>query len=167
MPLSKAQKQKIIDEIREKIDRQKAMVFSDFTGLKVKDMSTLRKKMKAQNCELKVVKKTLISLVLKEKKFAADLKKIQGEIALGFGYKDEVSPFKIIYDFSRDKEHLKILGGLIGKEFYQKEKAIELAQLPSREELMAKIFYTTKYPLFGLFNMLQRSLNILNPVVKI
>ena len=62
MALTKAQKKKILEELKEKIARQKIMVFVDFTGLKVKDLSNLRKKMKAADGEIKVVKKTLLGL---------------------------------------------------------------------------------------------------------
>ena len=167
MALTKTEKQKILEELKEKFERQKSIVFADFTGLKVKDLVALRKKMKKSQGELKVAKKTMISLILKEKKINFDAKKLKGEIVLGFGYQDEVSPFKILYNFSKEskeRENLKILGGFIGENFYEKEKAIELGQLPSKEELVAKLFFNTKYPLFGLFNILQRSLNILNPV---
>ncbi|MDO8601129.1 MAG: 50S ribosomal protein L10, partial [bacterium] len=120
MPLTKEEKKQIIEELKEKIDRQKSIVFADFTGLEVKDLSNLRKKIKKQNGELKVAKKTLISLALKEKNIKFNAKQLQGEVVMGFGYKDEISPFKIIYDFSKVNDKLKILGGLIAGEFYDK-----------------------------------------------
>lgn len=150
MALTKTQKNKILDELKEKIDKQKSIAFCDFTGLKVKDLSDLRKLMKKQNCELKVAKKTLIALALKGKKIDSDLKKLRGEVALGFGYADEISPFKAIYNFAKGKENLKILGGFLSGEFLGQERALELAKMPSREELVA-----------GIFNILQGSLSIL------
>jgi len=59
MALTKEQKQKIISELKEKISRQKAIVFADFTGIGVKELSRLRKEMKEKECEFKVAKKTL------------------------------------------------------------------------------------------------------------
>lgn len=161
MPLTKEEKQEVLKELREKIDRQKSMVFSDFTGLKVKDLSNLRKIMKKQNCEFKVAKKTLISLIMKEKNIGVDLSQLKGEIALGLGYQDEVSPFKVLYNFAKDKENLKILGGFVSGQFYGKDQAIAFAQLPSREEILAQLFYAAQSSLFGIFNSLQRNLNIL------
>ena len=139
MALTKIQKQKIINDLKEKFARQKAIVFADFKGLKVKDLSQLRKAMKKQDCELKVAKKTLISLVLKEKKIDIDVKKMAGEIVLGFGYKDEILPFKLFYGFSKTNENLKILGGLTDGEIVDKEKALALGQLPSRDELLVRL----------------------------
>lgn len=167
MALTKVQKQKIVEELKEKIERQKSIVFVDFSGVGVKDLSKLRKKMKGADCELKVAKKTLISLALKGKKVEIDFKKLEGEIALGFGYKDEILPFKIFYDFSKANENLKIIGGLIGREFLEKEKAVELAKLPSKEELLAQLFFTTKFSIFGLYNHLQRNLSILAQLQKV
>lgn len=161
MALTKAQKNTILDELKEKIDKQKSIAFCDFTGLKVKDLSELRKIMREQNCELKVAKKTLMSLALKEKNISADLDKLQGEVALGFGYNDEVSPFKTIYNFAKGKENLKMLGGLIAGQFYGKDQAVELAKLPSREELVAKLLFVPNVPISSIFNILQGSLNIL------
>ena len=161
MPLTKEEKRRVLDELREKIDKQKSIAFCDFTGLKVKDLSNLRKTMKGQNCELRVAKKTLIGLALKEKNITADLKELKGEIALGFGYKDEVSPFKLLYDFSKKNDKVKLLGGFINKDFYGKEKAVELAQMPSRDELVARLLFVPKIPIFNIFNILQRNLSIL------
>lgn len=166
MALNKTQKQKILEELKEKITRQKAIVFADFSGLKIKDLSALRKKVKCSDCELKVAKKTLISLALKKEGIEINLKKMEGEIVLCFGYKDEVLPFKILYDFSKEKENLKILGGLIGEETIEKEKAIEIAQLPTKKELLAKIVGSIKTPILSLVNVLQGNLRNLVLVLK-
>jgi len=158
MALTKAQKQKIVEELKEKIEKTRAICFVDFSGLKVKELSNLRKKMKAADCELKVAKKTLIELAFKQKKIEIKKEKLQGEIALGFGFKDEILPFKILYDFSKENENLKILGGLIDKEFLEKERAIFLAKLPTKEELLLKLAASIKSPLFGLINVLEGNL---------
>lgn len=165
VPLTKEQKQKIIGELKEKIDKQKSIVFADFTKMKVKDLSSLRKKIKQDDGELKVAKKTLISLALKEKNIEFNAKQLGGEIAMGFGYKDEVAPFRVLYDFSKGNENLKILGGLISGEFYDKNMAIAIAQMPSREEIIAQLFYSANYSLFGIFDSLQRNLSVLKSKV--
>jgi len=167
MALTKVQKQKILKDLKEKVDRQKSMVFADFKGLKVKDLSDLRKEMKKKDCELKVAKKTLISAVLKEKKVEGiNVKKLEGEIALGFGYQDEILPFKTLYEFSKRNENLKILGGLIGQQVIEQEKAVVLGQLPSREELLAKLVGSIAAPLSGMINVLQGNIKGLICVLK-
>jgi len=158
MPLTKIQKQKILEDLKEKVGKQKAIAFVNVSGLKVQDLTKLRREMKKKNCELKVAKKTLIGLALKENKIEVDLKKMQGEIALGFGYKDEISPFKTLYDFAKNHEQLGILGGVIGEEYFGKEKVVELAQIPPREELLAKMVGSLFAPMSGFVNVLQENI---------
>lgn len=166
MALTKLQKQKIIDDLKTKIEKQKSIVFANFKGLKVKDLSNLRKEMKEKDCELKVAKKSLLSLIFKQKKIDVDIKKMAGEIALGFGYKDEILPFKTLYDFSRENENIKIIGGLIGKDIFDKEKALELGQLPSKQELLARLVGSVSSPLSGMVNVLQGNIKGLMYILK-
>ena len=139
MALTKTQKQKILSDLKEKVEKQKAIVFAAITGLKVKDLALLRKQMRSRDCELKVAKKTLISKVFQGKKINFDVKKLEGEVALGFGYKDEVLPFKTLHDFAKDHENLKILGGIMGTEILEKSKAVEFGQMPTRDELLVRL----------------------------
>jgi len=137
--LTKAKKQDIINDLKQKVEKQKAIVFAAITGLKVKDLSALRKQMRGKDCELKVAKKTLVAKVFQGKKINFDAKKLEGEVALGFGYKDEISPFKTLYDFAKDHENLKILGGIMGAEILEKGRAIEFGQMPTRDELLVRL----------------------------
>jgi large subunit ribosomal protein L10 len=167
MPQTKAQKQKILEELKEKIEKQKSIAFVDFTGMKVKDIFGLRKKLETVGGELKVAKKTLMGIVFKEKGIDFDFKKIKTEIALVFSYKDEILPLKIAYQTSQENRNLKILGGVLENKFIEAEKIIELAQLPSRNELLAKLVwsinapiskfvYSLKYNLKGLLTVLTK-----------
>ena len=179
MALTKAQKQKILDDLKEKIAKQKAMVFVDFTGLKVKDLSSLRKKIKRPTGaptesgsgypgnEIKVAKKTLIGLALKSAKLEIETKKIPGELAVAFGYSDEISPAKITYQFSQENPNLKILGGFLENKWREAEEIIELAQLPTREELLAKLVGSISAPVSNFVNVLQGNIKgLINVLAK-
>ena len=155
MALTKVQKQKILDELKEKIAKQKVMIFADFTGLKVKDLSNLRKKIKAADGEIKVAKKTLLGLAVKGAGLEFEAKKIKGEIALVFGYKDEISLTKIIYQFAEANPNLKILGGFLENQFRTAQDFITLAQLPAKEELLAGLVRSVSAPISNFINVLQ------------
>jgi len=155
MAFTRVEKQNILEELEKKIEKQKTIIFVDFTGLKVKDFSNLRKSIKAVGDELKVVKKTLMDIAFKKAKIEADPKKMPGEIALVFGYKDGMGPAKTIYQFSKENEHLKILGGFFEDKFRTAEDIIVLAQLPSREELLAKLLGTISAPVSNFVSVLQ------------
>jgi len=165
MALTKAQKQKVLDNLKDKIAKQKAMIFISIAGLKVKDVSDLRKKMKEIGGNLQVAKKTLIEKALKEKKLDFDKNKYKEEIGLVFGFEDEIMPAKTVYQSGLINDKLKILGGFIEGAFKEKEDIIALAQLPTRPELLAKLVgtifapvsnfvYSLKYNLKGLVYIL-------------
>ena len=155
MALTKVQKQKILDELKEKIAKQKVMIFADFTGLKVKDLSNLRKKIKAADGEIKVAKKTLLGLAVKSAGLEFETKKLKGEIASVFGYKDEISLAKIIYQFASANPNLKILGGFLENQFRTAQDFITLAQLPAKEELLSGLVRSVSAPISNFINVLQ------------
>jgi large subunit ribosomal protein L10 len=157
MALTKEQKKAILEDLKEKIAQQKAMIFVDFKGLKVKDLFDLRNKLKKIGAQFLVAKKTLMKIALKEKKIKADPQKMEGQIGLVFGFEDEFSPAKAVYQFSEKNENLKILGGFIESqknEFLEAEKIITLGQLPSREELLGNLARIFSAPTLGLVNVL-------------
>lgn len=165
MALTKEQKKEIIDDLREKIERQKAIIFVDFTGMKVKELFDLRKKLKLENNEFKIYKKTLLRLVFKEKGVEIKRENLGKEVSAVFAFEDLLSSAKIVYEFSQNFENLKILGGLEKiqetenktqkYQFLSAEQIIELAKIPSREELLGRIVGSLSSPISGVINVLQ------------
>jgi large subunit ribosomal protein L10 len=166
MALNKKQKQKIIDDLKEMFSRQKAIILIGITGLKVKDIFSLRKKIKLIDGNLKVAKKTLMKIVFKENNLEFDKDKFKEEVALVFGFNDEISIAKTIYQFSKENEKLKILGGYFGNGFKEAEKIIILAELPSKKELMAKLVWGLKSPISNFVNALQGNIKGLMHVLS-
>jgi len=161
MPLTKEQKKKIVEGIKEKLEKQRAIVFVNFSGLKFHDLVNLRKKLKEAGAKFVVVKKTLAQIAFKEKKLDFPKEKLSSEIALIFGFEDELAPVKTAYQFSQEQNNLKLIGGYISDgnncEFMNAEEVITLAQLPSKQELFAKLAGTLSAPISG-FVAVQRQI---------
>lgn len=155
MALTKSQKKNILEELKEKIGKSKLIVLIGISGLKVKDISKLRKELKAKENNLQVAKKTLAELAFKENKLQFEKGKFQEEVALVFGLSDEIIPAKTVYQFSKENENLKILGGYLENKFQEAEKIIELAKLPTQEELLARVVGSLASPISGLANVFQ------------
>ena len=166
MPLNKSQKKKIIDDLKEKIEKQKIFFFVDLKGLKVKDLSDLKKRLKKADSQLKVSKKTLLNLALKEKKIEINAKKIEGEIASIFGFKDEILPAKTAYQFSLGNKNLKILGGYFDGKFREAEEMITLAQLPTKGELLERLVGSISAPVSNFAYVLNANIKGLLQVLK-
>lgn len=168
MPKTKKQKQKILEEIKEKIKKQKSIVLVGFSGLSVKEFTQLRTKMKKNDCEIKVCKKTLIQKAFRENdlEIKDQIKNLQGEIALGFGYADEVLAFKILGDFSKTTENLRILAGIMDNKFLDVKQALFLTELPTKQELMTRIVGSIKAPITNFVYTLQGNIKGLLCVLK-
>ena len=166
MVKTKEEKKKILEELKEKISKQKVTIFVDFTGLKMKDIFDLRKKLKMVDSQLKVTKKTLAQIAFNKSGLKTEIKKLKGEIAFVFGLKDEISPTKTIFQFSRIDPNLKILGGFLENKFVEAEKIVELAKLPTREELLGKLVGSISAPVSNLINVLQGNLRNLVSILS-
>jgi large subunit ribosomal protein L10 len=152
--LTKKQKQELIDKLGEKIKTAKAVIFADYKGLKVVQLRELRRKLKASQGELKVAKKTLIDLALQKANIKdASSKDMSGQISLVFGQKDEVSSAKILHDFSKKNEGLKILGAILEGKFLDESQAVSLAKVPAREQSLAQLAGTLNAPLQNLVSV--------------
>jgi large subunit ribosomal protein L10 len=154
MPLTKQKKENIIKDIEEKLEKQKSMIFIDFANASVKELTEIRNKLKNEGNEMKVAKKNLIQIAFKNKKIDLDIKKLSGEIAIIFGYEDEIKPAKTIYQLTKNKKN-KIIGGWIGNTYYESEKIISLAQLPGKEQLLGMLLGTLNAPITNFVNVLE------------
>jgi large subunit ribosomal protein L10 len=158
MPLNREQKQNIIKDLESKIEKQKAIVFMDFTGAKVKDLAIFREKLKEQDGEMKVAKKSLMEVAFKNKDIDIDTKNLNGEIAMVMGYEDELLPSKMVYQFSKENQKAKILGGFLANKFYEVADIIRLAELPSKEQLLGMLVGTMAAPATNFVGVLQGNL---------
>ncbi len=168
MPKTKGQKKHILAELGDKIDRAKSVVFASFSGLGVKENEELRKKLKSENSEYYVAKKTLLNLAYKEKGIdSLSIKDFSGQIAAVFGYEDEVAPAKILGQFKKENgEKINFIGGILENKYINAEKVDSLAKLPSKIELYAKLVGLINAPVSELVNSLAGNLRNLVYVLK-
>jgi len=142
MALTKEQKRKQIKSIKEKISIQKSVIFVDFNKVPSKDMFSLRKSLKEAGCNLKIAKKTLVRIAFGQSNisFWNKIKAVvPGQLALVFGIEDEIAPARLANQFRKTNENLKILGGIFENRFIAKERVMELAQIPPKNELLSRL----------------------------
>ena len=126
-------KQNSIDEISENIKSSNAVVWFDNNGLSVSDLTSLRRKLRENNCELKVYKNTLTMRALSGLKI--DLETLEGPKVMAFG-EDAVMPIKIVSEFAKDHPALEMKVGIVEGNVTGIEVLNELATIPSREGLL-------------------------------
>ena len=165
--ITKEQKKKMISDLNDKLSRQKGVVFFDYTGLKVNKFQELRNKLRENGIDCQAYKKTLIDLALESNDLKGlKVKDLSGQVAVVFGYEDEVLPAKILYDFSKENEEVKILSGFAQGECLGNEEVLNLAKLPSRPELLGKLIGSILSHVSNLTNVFNGNLIKLINVLK-
>jgi len=160
MAKTKEQKEKIVKELVNKLKKVKSIIFANFDNLSVKEMEDLRNMCQQENIDFEVTKKTLLKIALKEAEFKdVDLKGYDRGVSSVFGYEDEVLPAKILAEFAKKHEALKMYGGIIENEYVDENYLLQLATLPSRDELLAKVVGSFKAPISGLVYALKGNLS--------
>jgi len=156
MAKNKEQKKEIIENLADKLDQAKSVIFASFGSLGVKENEDLRKQLKAEDSEYYVAKKTLLDLGLRKKKIEnINAKDFAGRVAVVFGYRDEAVAAKIVDKFSKSHEDkIEFLGGLLEDKFINKEEVSALAKLPSKLELYARLVGSLSAPISGFANVL-------------
>jgi len=149
------QKQEIIEQIYDKVYRMKLAIFVNYYGLKVNELQKLRKLCKEQSIDFLVTKKKLFKLCLEKNNFKEfSLKELEGELGIIFSYEDEIAPAKILKNFQKEHKILKINGGILERNFIRSNEVLELATLPSKLELIAKVIGGINAPVTGFVNVL-------------
>lgn len=160
------QKKELVKNLTEKVKKSKSVVFTDFKGVKVKDLTELKKELRKEGVDFKVLKKTLINIAFKEAGMEINTKEMEGQVAVSTSSKDEVAPAKIIDSFSKKIENLKILGGVLENKVMSREEVNALAKLPSKEELLGKLVGTIQAPISGFVNVCAGNIRGLVQVLK-
>lgn len=168
MPKSKEQKRDVLAGLADKIKRSKSIVFAQFKGLSVKDNEELRQKLREENSEYYVAKKTLLDLAFKNNPIEGlKAREFEGQVAAVFSYGDEVAPAKVIHGFRKDKEDkLGFVGGILEGRYISRDQVENLAKLPSRLELYVKMVGSMNAPVSGLVNVLAGNLRGLVTALK-
>lgn len=156
MPLSRIQKQKIISGIAEKLKAARIAVFTDYRGLTVPKIQGIKKSLKASGASFGVVKKTLLAIAAKTAGASLDeLANMTEAVALTTSATEDMSVVKTIAKAAKENPELAIHGALFESRFLNKAEVIELAKIPSREELLAKLAGTLAAPMSGFARVLQ------------
>lgn len=140
-------KKQIVEEITAKLQASKGTVVVDYRGLDVAAMTELRKQLREAGCELKVYKNTLARRAAEALELAEINEHLIGPTAIAFSPEDAVAAAKIIHKFAKDHEDLEIKAGIVEGLVVSKEKVEELADLPSREGLLAMLLSVMQAPI--------------------
>ena len=156
MPKTRSQKEVQLIKLVDKLKSSKAVVLTEFTGLTMEDLDALRAKARKEGVSFQVAKNTLLDKATKEAGIEGLItQKVGKQIAVATDGEDEVAIFKLIYQFAKEhSEKIKIFAGILEKKIVSVDVINQLAQLPSREELLAKLVGSIHAPISGFVRVL-------------
>lgn len=149
------EKEKIVASLHEDFKKSKVVILTDYKGLDVATISTLRKKLREVGVEYKVVKNTLIRRASSDTHAGLIKDYFKGPSALALSYDDPVAPAKVLIDFSKSNQKLEIKIGVMEGKIIDLNAIKALSDLPSREVLLGLLLSAMN----GVPTALVRALN--------
>jgi large subunit ribosomal protein L10 len=149
MAITRQKKESILKDLNGQFEKARMVVFVNFHGLGTVASRELRKLMKTSSAKYLVAKKTLVKKALEKFKFSGVMPKLEGEIGLIFGAAESeiLGLAKNLSKFIKEHKELSVVGGIMESEFVEPKIVSDLATIPSRDILLAKLVYTLNSPL--------------------
>lgn len=145
----------VVNEVRARLESSSAAILAEYRGLKVKDMQALRRSLRDAGGEIKVYKNTLVRFAAREAGLDELEALLEGPTAIAFVHKDAAAVAKALRDFARTNPALVVKGGVLGDKVLSPSDATALAELPSREVLLARIAGAFAAPMVQFAGLLQ------------
>ena len=166
--LNLSQKQELVERLSKQLGEAEITMVVDYKGLTVGQVTELRAKLRESGIQMEVVKNTLTRRASKGTDAEVLVDLLTGPNAIVISQDDPVAPAKILVDFAKDNDKLEIKGAALSGQLLEVEGIKQLAKMPSKEELLAKLVYTLNAVPTNLVNVLSgvpRSfVNVLNAV---
>ena len=158
--MDRATKETFVSELRERVSRAPVLYLTDFTGLKVKEMTELRGRLRESGAEFVVIKNRLAKRVIAESDELPDFSEsLVGPTGWVFGYEDAAAAAKVLSDFAKahdSKPAFKL--GVLENEVLQPEQVEKIAMLPPKEQLYAELAGALQAPMANLAYALEAKL---------
>lgn len=152
--MPRPEKVQAVADIKERIEGAQAVFLAEYAGLSVQEQQTLRRELRANGAEFKVVKMTLARLATADLDIEDLDELLLGPTGLTFADGDPAGAAKVLRDFAKGHEVLVIKGGLLGREFLTPERVAELADIEPREVLLARIAGAFEAPMAKMAGLL-------------
>ena len=162
---TREQKAAEVSELTEQIGKANNAFLIDFKGITVPQVTELRKQVRQTNSGYVVVKNTLALIALKDSPIINMKEQFTGPTAIAFNATDAVVLAKALTKFAKDVPAVSFKGALLNGQVVPASEIQNIANLPSREELVAKLLYLMQSPIRGLVTVLQANIRNLAVVI--
>jgi len=159
-------KKETVKELNHLFQNSEVLIFTDYRGLTVSDITNLRRKLRDKGVEYHVTKNTLTELAATRSGLEAMNPMLDGPTAIAFVGNDIPGAAKVLTDFVRNSKILQIRGGLMGKSVISADQVNDLTKILTREQYLSQLLGAMKGPIQSFTNVLnapiQGFVNVLN-----
>lgn len=141
------QKAAILQDTQGRIAGVRGLYLADFSGLTVEKMTQLRKQCREKGIAFRVIKNTLLRRSFNERGITELDAYLVGNTGLVYNPNDEMAPAKVLSDFAKENEKLKVKAAVVDGRLYDAKAVAQLAQLPSRDVLLSQVLSTFIAPM--------------------
>ncbi len=149
-------KQPIVEAISADVKDAKSVVLVDYRGLTVAQDTQLRRELREAGITYKVYKNTMMRRAFEGTDFAALDPYLEGPSAIAVSYDDVTAPARILAKFGKTAQDLEFKAGIVEGELYDVDGLTELAQIPGREELLARLFGSMQSPIANFARVIKQ-----------
>ncbi len=153
--MPRLEREMMVKDLVERMSSAQSILLSSFSGLKVQELSELRKSLKEVGAEYRVAKNTIAHLSMRKGKFEELTKFLDGSTGFTFCYENPMVPLKVLERFARDHTSLGIKGGFVEGKVLGKEDLLLLSSLPTREELLVELSLHLLAPIASIVGLLR------------
>lgn len=158
MAKTRQEKEEIVTRLSDMFREMTAAAFSSISGYTMAQSDELRATAAKKNVKVIIAKKTLLAAAAKEAGLDIDPSSYEGSILTAISFGDEVSAAKLLKDFQKKNEAFKLVAGTLEGKGLSAQEVTQLASLPSKEELLAKLVGSLNAPVSGFVNVLAGNL---------
>ena len=149
-------KQPVVQEIAGLFDGAKSAVVVDYRGLTVEQDTRLRKTLREAGVSYKVCKNTMVHLAAQGTEFEKLDGMLEGPTAIAVSKEDATAPARVLFNFAKEAPKLEMKGGIVEGELYDANGIQVIATIPSREELLGRLFGSMKSPISNLARVINQ-----------
>jgi len=166
--LKKQDKISLVNDLTDKISKSNAIYLANFKGLTYHELNSVRQSLKALGNDFRVVKNRLLKLALKSNNIEDLDAMLVDQTAIAIIFDEPTTAAKEFKKFSKELKNFEIKGGYLSGQVLSKDDVIALADIPSREELLAKMLGSLSAPARNFVSLLanipRSLLNVLNAI---
>jgi len=139
LAITKKRRSELVKQYSELVKKSEALVIASYSGLRVKGIEQLRRKVRDASGEFHVIKNTLAAIAIKEAGLPVPEDLLAGSSAIAFAFSDVPGVAKVITDFAKDSEFVKVKGAVMGKDLLNAKDVSALASLPPLPVVRAQL----------------------------